>query len=84
MATDYDKFNILAQLEHLQSKYQGTGNADTTKWDWALNIHRDTLASHVDHYNRLAFFAIAKNESIGRIRFKCLQNMANPIMPEKD
>lgn len=32
MSGVYDRFNIHAQLEHLQSKYQGTGHADTTKW----------------------------------------------------
>lgn len=26
-----DRFNINSQLEHLQSKYIGTGHADTTK-----------------------------------------------------
>lgn len=28
----FDRFNIHAQLEHLQSKYQGSGHADTTRW----------------------------------------------------
>ena len=31
------RFNILSQMEHLQSKYMGTGHADTTKFEWATH-----------------------------------------------
>lgn len=31
-----------AQLEHLQAKYVGTGHADTNRFEWNLNIKRDT------------------------------------------
>ena len=41
-----ERYNIHSQLEHLQSKYIGTGHADTTKYDWAVNQHRDSLASY--------------------------------------
>ncbi|KAK1444751.1 splicing factor 3B [Babesia gibsoni] len=75
----YDRFNIHAQLEHLQSKYQGTGHVNNTKWEWTLNIQRDTLASHAGHYTRLAYFSICENESVARIRHRCLQNMVKPI-----
>ena len=34
------RFNILSQMEHLQSKYMGTGHADTTKFEWATHQHR--------------------------------------------
>ena len=37
-----DRFNILSQMEHLQSKYQGTGHADATKFEWVVHQHRDT------------------------------------------
>ncbi|GAW81698.1 splicing factor [Plasmodium gonderi] len=77
----FDRFNIHAQLEHLQSKYQGSGHSDTTRWEWLTNIHRDTLASHVGHYSRLAYFAIVENEPIAKIRYRCLQNMSLPIVP---
>eukprot|EP00916_Digyalum_oweni_P019657 GHVL01032801.1.p1 GENE.GHVL01032801.1~~GHVL01032801.1.p1 ORF type:complete len:103 (+),score=8.98 GHVL01032801.1:35-343(+) len=73
MSQIYDRFNIHAQLEHLQMKHQGTGHADTTKWEWGTNIHRDTMASHVGHFSRLAYFAIAENEPIARIRMNCKQ-----------
>eukprot|EP00920_Eleutheroschizon_duboscqi_P000167 GHVT01000605.1.p1 GENE.GHVT01000605.1~~GHVT01000605.1.p1 ORF type:complete len:100 (+),score=2.52 GHVT01000605.1:188-487(+) len=69
----YDRFNIHAQLEHLQTKYPGTGHADVTKWEWASNIQRDTLASHVGHYSRLAYFAIAENEPIRRVKQRFLR-----------
>uniref|UniRef100_A0A1A9UU17 Splicing factor 3B subunit 5 n=1 Tax=Glossina austeni TaxID=7395 RepID=A0A1A9UU17_GLOAU len=39
-----DRYNIHSQLEHLQSKYIGTGHADTTKYEWLTNQHRDSLA----------------------------------------
>ena len=29
----------------MQSKYIGTGHADTSKFEWLLNQHRDTYAS---------------------------------------
>ena len=33
-------------MEHLQSKYVGTGHADTTKWEWMVNAHRDSYARY--------------------------------------
>ena len=32
-----ERYNIHSQLEHLQSKYIGTGHADTTKYEWLTN-----------------------------------------------
>eukprot|EP00976_Prorocentrum_cordatum_P009529 190175-Prorocentrum_minimum.AAC.7 len=64
-----DRFNINSQLEHLQAKYVGTGHADVNRFEWAVNIHRDSYASYVGHHPMLAYFAIAENESIGRVRF---------------
>ena len=46
-----ERYNIHSQLEHLQSKYIGTGHADTTKYDWAVNQHRDSLASYQGQLN---------------------------------
>ena len=68
-----DRFNINSQLEHLQSKYIGTGHADLTRFEWAVNIHRDSYASYVGHHPMLAYFAIAENEAIGRVRYNFLQ-----------
>lgn len=82
--SNMDRFTIHSQLQHLQSKYPGTGNADTSRVDWGLNIQRDTLASHVGHYSRLAYFAVAENESIRRIRYRCLSDMVKPASAEAD
>ncbi|KAK2633253.1 hypothetical protein EUGRSUZ_L00218 [Eucalyptus grandis] len=39
-----DRFNINSQLEHLQVKYVGTGHADLNRFEWAVNIQRDSFA----------------------------------------
>ncbi|KAF3595962.1 hypothetical protein DY000_02022894 [Brassica cretica] len=68
-----DRFNINSQLEHLQAKYVGTGHADLSRFEWAVNIQRDSYASYIGHYPMLAYFAIAENESIGRERYNFMQ-----------
>ncbi|KAL4392168.1 hypothetical protein S245_010479 [Arachis hypogaea] len=45
-----DRFNINSQLEHLQAKYVGTGHADLNRFEWAVNIQRDSYASYIGHY----------------------------------
>jgi hypothetical protein len=42
-----ERFHVLSQLEHLQSKYVGTGHPDTSRWEFVTNHHRDTYASYV-------------------------------------
>ncbi|KAL6048637.1 Splicing factor 3B subunit 5 [Balamuthia mandrillaris] len=70
-----------SQIEHLQMKYVGTGHSDTTKHEWLSNQHRDSYASYIGHYPMLSYFAIAENESIGRVRYNLLQKMLQPIGP---
>merc|ERR1712110_454319 len=41
-----ERYNIHSQLEHLQSKYIGTGHADTTKYDWMTNQAGQLLVTH--------------------------------------
>mmetsp|Transcript_2003 Transcript_2003/g.5965 ORF Transcript_2003/g.5965 Transcript_2003/m.5965 type:complete len:91 (-) Transcript_2003:1165-1437(-) len=86
MATLQDRFNINSQLEHLQAKYVGTGHADLQRFEWAVNIARDSYASYVGHHPMLEYFAIAQNESIGRVRYEFLQKMLLPcgVPPAKD
>nr|GMC47413.1 Splicing factor 3B subunit, putative [Ipomoea batatas] len=81
-----DRFNINSQLEHLQARYVGTGHADLTRFEWAVNIQRDSFASYVGHYPMLAYFAIAENESIGRERYNFMQKMLAPcgLPPERE
>lgn len=80
-----DRFNIQNQVEQLQMKYVGTGHADLTKWfiyftlhlylilffrEWGTNIQRDSLASHLGHHSRMAYFSAIENESYQRLKFK--------------
>merc|ERR1712031_30839 len=79
--TSQERFSMHSQLEHLQSKYIGTGHADTTKFEWTVNQHRDSLASHVGHYPMTMYFSIAENESIGRVKYNLMQRMYQPCGP---
>ena len=35
-------------------------------------MQRDSLASHIGHYSRLAYMAVADNESVSRMKYKFL------------
>lgn len=67
--------------EQLKARYLGTGHADISKHDWITNQHRDTLASHVGHYDQLSFYAVAQNESIERVRIQMLEKIYQPCGP---
>eukprot|EP00884_Botryococcus_braunii_P013591 jgi/Botrbrau1/22232/Bobra.168_1s0063.1 len=86
MATLQDRFNINSQLEHLQAKYVGTGHADLNRFEWAVNVHRDSLASFIGHSPMMVYMAVAENESIGRIKYNLMQKMLLPcgLPPEKE
>ncbi|KAJ3059776.1 Splicing factor 3B subunit 5 [Rhizoclosmatium sp. JEL0117] len=70
-----------SQLEHLQSRYVGTGHADTLKYEWQTTQHRDTYSTCVGHGSLAAYIAVADNESIGRVRFNLLEKMVRPCGP---
>lgn len=76
-----ERYNIHSQLEHLQSKYIGTGHADTSKFEWLVNQHRDTYASYIGHDNMLSLFSIVENETKGRVRFNLMRKMLQPCGP---
>ncbi|CAF0870995.1 unnamed protein product [Brachionus calyciflorus] len=76
-----ERYNIHSQLEHLQSKYMGTGHSDTTKWEWLTNQHRDTMASFIGHYDLLNYLAVVENESKARLKFNYLKRMVQPCGP---
>ena len=69
----------------LQAKYVGTGHADLSRFEWAVNIHRDSYASYIGHHPMLCYFAVAENESIGRVKYNFMQKMLLPcgLPPEK-
>uniref|UniRef100_A0A914I8G7 Splicing factor 3B subunit 5 n=1 Tax=Globodera rostochiensis TaxID=31243 RepID=A0A914I8G7_GLORO len=75
------RFHVLAQLEHLQSKYTGTGHADSSRWDWITNQHRDTFASIIGHPDHLSMMAICENESRARTKYNMLCRMVQPCGP---
>lgn len=70
----------------LQAKYIGTGHADLSRFEWAVNIHRDSYASYIGHHPILSYFALAENESIGRVKYSMTQKMLLPcgVPPEKE
>ena len=76
-----ERYNIHSQLEHLQSKYIGTGHADTTKFEWLANQHRDSCAAYMGHFDLVNYFSIAENESKARIKFNLLEKMIQPCGP---
>lgn len=49
--------------------------------EWVTNQHRDTYASHIAHYDQLAYYAVAQNDSIGRVRSQLLGKMIQPCGP---
>jgi splicing factor 3B subunit 5 len=73
-----DRFNINSQLESIQTRNIGTGHADTTKFEWLTNQHRDSLALYCGLSSMTNYFALAENESVERVRFELKQKMLLP------
>lgn len=72
MSSSAYRSSMNSQLEHLQSKYVGTGHADITKWEWAVNIHRDSLSAHLGNPGMLMYSSIALGDSMGRTKYNLL------------
>jgi splicing factor 3B subunit 5 len=68
-----EKLTIQTQLEHLQQKTVGTGNPDSTKYEWLTNQHRDSYASYIGHPSTLRYFSVVSNQSVGRSKYEMLQ-----------
>jgi hypothetical protein len=49
--------------------------------EWAVNHHRDSIASHIGHTDQLAYFAAAENAAVGRVRYAMLEKMIAPCGP---
>lgn len=77
-----DQFRAFAQLEHMQGKYTGTGHADMTRHEWAVQQHRDSYAAYVAHRPLLSYISIAQNESLERCRYDILTKMVQPCGPK--
>ncbi|RKP23536.1 splicing factor 3B subunit 5/RDS3 complex subunit 10, partial [Syncephalis pseudoplumigaleata] len=76
-----NRVNINSQIEHLQAKHVGTGHADTNKYEWLTNQHRDTYASLLGHFNLTTYLAVAEGECTARVRSRLLQKMLQPCGP---
>jgi splicing factor 3B subunit 5 len=74
-----DKLHMQSQLEQLQARYVGIGHADIIKYDWAANIHRDTLSSCIGHPPISAYFALAEGENIKRVQYEFMEKMIRPV-----
>ena len=47
--------------------------------EWGVNQHRDSLALYVGFDSLTQYIAVAENESVGRVKFNCLQvSASNP------
>lgn len=81
-----DKLRTAQQLEALQNKYVGTGHADTTKFEWTSNIHRDTYASYIGHPPLLGYMSIGLGECRELTRVRCLEAAVRPVgaPPERE
>ena len=49
--------------------------------EWGVNQHRDSLALYVGFDSLSHYIAVAENESIGRVKFNCMQKMIQPCGP---
>ena len=67
--------------DDLKEKYAGTGHPDITKYEWMVNIHRDSCTTFLGHQDLLSFFALAENKSIERTRVEMLEKMVQPLGP---
>lgn len=76
-----DKLRTAQQLEALQNKYVGTGHADTTKFEWTSNIHRDTYASYIGHPALLEYMSIGLGESRELTRARFVEAAVRPVGP---
>ena len=62
----------------LQSKHVGTGHADTSRFEWAVSMHRDTAAALAGHAHLTNYLAVATNEHPARVRAGLLAGMLLP------
>jgi splicing factor 3B subunit 5 len=74
-----DKLRAQQQLEQLQSRYVGTGHADTTKFEWTSNIARDSYASYVGHAPLLEYMAIGMGECKEKVRAMMIEVSSKPV-----
>jgi splicing factor 3B subunit 5 len=57
----------------------GTGHADTTRFEWTANIHRDSYASYIGHPPLLSYLALGMGEAREIVRAKMIEKMVRPV-----
>ncbi|TKY90985.1 hypothetical protein EX895_000984 [Sporisorium graminicola] len=75
------RYTAASQLEHLHSRYTGTINADTEKYEWITHQLRDTSSSIVGHPPLLSYQALADGECKARVKFELTEKMLQPCGP---
>jgi len=79
-----DKLRQQQQLEALQTRYVGTGHADTTKFEWTSNIMRDSYSSFVGHPPLLAYMSLGLGQTQEETRVMLIEKMVQPVGPPPD
>jgi len=74
-----DKLRQQQQLEALQTRYIGTGHADTTKFEWTSNIMRDSYSSFVGHPPLLSYMSLGLGQSREETRVMLIEKMVQPV-----
>ena len=66
------------RLLALHQQGAGAGHPDITRFEWAVNVHRDSHASYIGRGYMLSYFGAAENEASGRVKYNMLQKMLLP------
>ena len=56
------------QMDHLHSKFTGTGNADTSEQEWRDSQRRDAIAGILAHQDALTYQTVALGLSVKQRR----------------
>jgi splicing factor 3B subunit 5 len=63
---------------HWDECWCSAGHPDITRFEWAVNIHRDSQASYIGRPYMMSYFSAAENEAVGRVRYNMLHKMLLP------
>ena len=49
--------------------------------EWQSNVHRDSYASYLGHFNILRYMAAARGDSVGRMQHELFGRLLQPCGP---
>ncbi|KAL0238348.1 hypothetical protein GEMRC1_012821 [Eukaryota sp. GEM-RC1] len=81
MSNPQDRFHLTSQLEHLQARQTDSISADSSRHDWAVQVHRDTHAAFLGNRSLLHYIALAEGQHPIKAYFSRLEYMLNPCGP---